>query len=114
MKRLFLISGILLAGLAAAAQPLGREKWNEGWTFAKDGASRTVTLPHDWGVEAPFAQEHPGETGKLPWWGQASYGKTLEVSADDLRKDLRLEVDGAFSNAEVFVNGKKAGGWPYG
>ena len=114
MKKAFLTWVFLSAALAAVAQPLGRESWNKDWTFTKDGAARTLDLPHDWGVEAPFAQEHPGETGKLPWWGQASYGKTLEVSADDLKKDLRLEVDGTFSNAEVFVNGKKAGGWPYG
>ena len=113
MKRI-LVLGLLAVSLSAAAQPLGRENWNEGWTFTKDGTSRTVTLPHDWGVEAPFAQENPGETGKLPWWGQATYSKTLEVSADELAKDLRLEVDGAFSNAEVYVNGQKAGGWPYG
>ena len=73
-----------------------------------------MNLPHDWGVEQPFLQENPGETGKLAWWGQAVYSKTLSVSAEDLQKDLRLEVDGAFSNAKVYVNGTEAGGWPYG
>ena len=104
----------LLLSLSAAAQPAGRQSWNEDWTFTKDGGSRVVTLPHDWGVEQPFVQENPGETGKLAWWGQASYAKTLPVTADDLAQDLRLEVDGAFSNAKVYVNGKEAGGWPYG
>ena len=103
-----------LAGLAAAAQPAGREKWNDNWSFTKDGVTRTLNLPHDWGVEAPFAQENPGETGKLPWWGQATYSKDLTINADDLKKDIRLEVDGAFSNAKVYVNGREAGGWPYG
>ena len=103
-----------LAGLAAAAQPAGREKWNDNWSFTKDGITRTLNLPHDWGVEAPFAQENPGETGKLPWWGQATYSKDLTINADDLKKDIRLEVDGAFSNAKVYVNGREAGGWPYG
>ncbi len=114
MKRLFLFLGVLLSCFTAAAQPLGRESWNEGWSFTKDGVTRTLNLPHDWGVEAPFAQENPGETGKLPWWGQATYSKVLEIQADDLKKDIRLEVDGAFSNAQVYVNGSKAGGWPYG
>jgi len=99
---------------AAFAQPAGRQSWNDNWTFSKDGETRVLNLPHDWGVEQPFLQENPGETGKLAWWGQATYSKTLSVSADDLVRNLRLEVDGAFSNAKVYVNGAEAGGWPYG
>ena len=99
---------------ASFAQPAGRQGWNDNWTFSKDGETRVLNLPHDWGVEQPFLQENPGETGKLAWWGQAVYSKTLSVSAEDLQKDLRLEVDGAFSNAKVYVNGAEAGGWPYG
>ena len=114
MRKNCMVFWALFAAVALQAQPAGREKWNDNWSFTKDGTTRTVTLPHDWGVEAPFAQEHPGETGKLPWWGQATYSKTLEISADDLKKNIRLEVDGAFSNARVYVNGADAGGWPYG
>jgi len=108
----------LMAGLALttalAAQPAGRKAWNDGWSFTKDGETRQVNLPHDWGVEQPFLQENPGETGKLAWWGKASYTKQLKVTSRDLQKDIRLEVDGAFSNAKVYVNGLEAGGWPYG
>ena len=99
---------------AAFAQPSGRQSWNQDWNFTKDGETRVLNLPHDWGVEQPFLQENPGETGKLAWWGQATYSKTLSVSADDLVRNLRLEVDGAFTNAKVYVNGAEAGGWPYG
>ena len=104
----------LALSVAALAQPSGRQCWNKNWTFTKDGETRTLDLPHDWGVEQPFVQTNPGETGKLAWWGQATYSKALHVSADDLSRDLRLEVDGAFSNAKVYVNGAQAGGWPYG
>ena len=114
MKKLLTILSALGVALVAAAQPAGRELWNDGWSFTKDGSTRTVNLPHDWGVEGEFNQEFPGETGKLPWWGKARYGKTLEVTEEDLQKDIRLEVDGAMSNASVFVNGVKAGGWAYG
>jgi len=116
MKKYILVLGVFLAGFAAAqAQPAGRENWNRGWFFSKEGQpSRELDLPHDWGVEAPFAQENPGETGKLAWWGKATYSKALDITAGDLKKDIRLEVDGAFSNAKVYVNGRLAGGWPYG
>ena len=86
MKNIFWILGVFLAGFTAAAQPAGRENWNKGWTFSKDGVTRTLDLPHDWGVEGAFAQENPGETGKLPWWGQAVYSKDLELGAEDLKK----------------------------
>ena len=115
MRRFLLAALGALTGVSLAlAQPAGRISWNQGWTFTKDGESRTLDLPHDWGVEQAFQQANPGETGKLAWWGQASYSKTLEVSAPELEKEIRLEVDGAFSNAQVYVNGQKAGGWPYG
>ena len=112
MKKTLLITFLMGMGAMALAQPAGRQLWNKDWTFTKDGTSRVLTLPHDWGVEQPFQQENPGETGKLAWWGKATYSKTLQV--EDLSKDLRLEVDGAFSNAKVYVNGHEAGGWPYG
>ena len=108
---------IALAGvtLAATAQPAGRSPFNEGWTFEKDGASRVLNLPHDWGVEGAFRQEYPGETGKLPWWGKASYRKSLEITEEELAtKDIDLEIDGAMSYATVEVNGIDLGGWPYG
>jgi beta-galactosidase len=114
MKKLLTLLSALGIALVASAQPVGRQLWNEGWAFTKDGQTRTVNLPHDWGVEGEFRQEYPGETGKLKWWGKARYAKTLTVSADDLTKDIRLEVDGAMSNASVFVNEVKVGGWAYG
>ena len=109
-----LILFLCLSALGLQAQPLGRTLWNEGWLFSKDGASRVLDLPHDWGVEGAFRQEYPGETGKLPWWGKAEYRKTLPVSADDLKRRIRLEIDGAMSDGKVLVNGQEAGGWPYG
>ena len=71
-KHFYTLIAALALTVAAAAQPAGRKAWNEGWTFANDTVSRKLDLPHDWGVEQPFLQENPGETGKLAWWGQAS------------------------------------------
>ena len=102
----------LLAKMIPPQNPAGN------FSFAQndfnDSAWRLLNLPHDWGVEGPFAQEHPGETGKLPWWGVAWYRKHLELPAADAGKKIFLEVDGAMSFASVWVNGQCAGGWPYG
>ena len=93
----------------------GAEDFNSSWSFSLDGsAPRTVNLPHDWGVEGEFAQQYPGETGKLRWWGVGEYSKELTLIAEDLSKDFFLEVDGAMSYATVSVNGTPVGGWPYG
>jgi beta-galactosidase len=79
-----------------------------------DSAWRRLDLPHDWGVEGPFVQEYPGETGKLAWWGVGWYRKHFDVPATDRGKRLYLDIDGAMSYATVWLNGRFVGGWPYG
>jgi len=79
-----------------------------------DNGWRGVNLPHDWGVEGPFKQEYPGETGKLPWWGVGWYRKHFTVPAADQGRQVSLEVDGAMAYATVWLNGHFVGGWPYG
>lgn len=106
---------ICLASLTYA-QPASRACWNDDWTFTKDGSSKVVDLPHDWGVEGPFVQEYEGSTGKLAWWGKAEYSKTLDVSASDLQKHkcFFLDIDGAMSFAKVYCNEEFVMEWPYG
>lgn len=79
--RTFALAAALLATLTAAAQPAGRKSWDEGWASSQDGASQDVT-----------------------------YAKVLSVTSRDLRKDIRLEVDGLYPDAVVYVNGQEAGG----
>ena len=79
-----------------------------------DGNWRRLNLPHDWGIEGPFNQQYPGETGKLPWWGVGWYRKHFQVSASDKDRRFYLDVDGAMSYATVWLNGQFVGGWPYG
>lgn len=79
-----------------------------------DSSWRKLNLPHDWGIEGPFKQEYPGETGKLPWWGVAWYRKHFTLSESDAGKRIGLAMDGAMSYASVWLNGKLVGGWPYG
>jgi beta-galactosidase len=79
-----------------------------------DSGWRKLNLPHDWGIEGPFKQEYPGDTGKLPWWGIGWYRKTFDLPASDAGRQIYLDVDGAMSYATVWCNGKFVGGWPYG
>jgi beta-galactosidase len=80
-----------------------------------DSAWRAVALPHDWGIEGPFDQKYPGETGKLPWWGVGWYRKHFNVDAEKTAgRKYFLQIDGAMSYSSLWLNGKFVGGWPYG
>lgn len=116
MKAKLILTALLVGAVTAAAQPAGRVSFNSSWTFEKDGVSRQLDLPHDWGVEGTFEQVYPGETGKLAWWGSARYSKNLTVSADEQAAGTRflLDVDGAMSDAKVWCNGELVTEWPYG
>jgi beta-galactosidase len=115
---------------ADAGAPRERLSFNAGWRFIKgdpaatpapaaaagfdDAGWRKLDLPHDWGIEGPFQQEYPGETGKLPWWGVAWYRKHFDLPAGDAGRRIFLDIDGAMSHATVYINGHDVGGWPYG
>lgn len=113
---LTLAAALTAVSMNISAQPGESPLWNEGWTFTKDGESRILNLPHDWGVDGTFVQEYPGETGKLAWWGEAEYSKNLSVKAKDLKRGKRFFLDfgGAMSYAKVFCNGEFVTEWPYG
>ena len=119
---------VLLLAAPASAAPRERISLNADWRFHKgdlegqgavdDGDWRRLDLPHDWGIEGLFSQELPGETGKLPWWGVGWYRKRLTLPKEDPepRRARRtyLDIDGAMSHAQVWLNGQRVGAWPYG
>ncbi|HKC64093.1 MAG TPA: beta-galactosidase GalB [Pyrinomonadaceae bacterium] len=107
---------VLTSGAAKPNRPAGNLGDSVSYTERNfdDTGWRQLNLPHDWGIEGPFNQDYPGETGKLPWWGVAWYRKHFTVPAADKGKRLMLEIDGAMSYATVWLNGKFVGGWPYG
>lgn len=97
-----------------------------------DNAWESVIIPHDWAIYGPFswkndmqkvaitqdgqkeAMEHAGRTGGLPFVGVGWYRNEFELPDYQLDQRVTLLFDGAMSHAEVYVNGKKAGYWPYG
>jgi beta-galactosidase len=80
-----------------------------------DGAWAPVRLPHDWAIAGPFNSGGVGGgMGRLPSPGIGWYRRKIDLPADDAGKSLFLDIDGAMSHASVWVNGKLAGGWPYG
>ncbi|HXR06242.1 MAG TPA: glycoside hydrolase family 2 TIM barrel-domain containing protein, partial [Candidatus Acidoferrum sp.] len=76
-----------------------------------DSSWRSLNLPHDWAVELPFDQNASLNHGFKPVGpGFASnnvgwYRRSFLLPAQDLGKRLYLEVDGAFRDTRIFVNG---------
>ncbi len=100
-------------GRALPNEGINKGEWPSTVAF-DDSAWRALDLPHDWGVEGPFRDDLPNDTGKLPWKGIGWYRKTFHVPATDRGRRLFLDFDGAMANAQVYVNGRHVGGWPYG
>ena len=91
-----------------------------------------VTVPHDWAIYGPFsaqndkqevaisqdgqkeALEHAGRTGGLPFVGVGWYRTKFTVPQFTSGKQATILFDGAMSHANVYINGKKVGYWPYG
>ncbi|MGA3288600.1 MAG: beta-galactosidase GalB [Bacteroidota bacterium] len=90
-------------------EPAGLEKRN-----CADSLWRKLDLPHDWGIEGPFRMDLPSSTGKLPWAGIGWYRKHFNLSQEDKGKHFFIDFDGAMSYAQVWLNGKYIGQWPYG
>ena len=88
-----------------------------------------VCVPHDWAIAGPFSRANDlqqvaisqnyesrastktGRTGGLPYVGTGWY-RTMFTTTPG--KQATLVFDGAMSEAEVYVNGKKVIFWPYG
>lgn len=118
--------------------------FEKGWKFTRtdnpqaseptfnDKKWQSVTVPHDWAIYGPFsenndkqfmaivqdgqtkAQAQAGRTGGLPFVGPGWYRLSFDAPGFAEGKRAVLVFDGAMSHANVYVNGKKAGFWPYG
>jgi len=124
---------VILASLAIFAMCAAHGECDvplaEGWRFAKDASRNAdwsdealddsqwerVRVPHDWAIGGPFLKDEPsGMTGRLPWKGVGWYRLAFDISPADAGQCVFLDFDGAMAAPEVYVNGRKAGGWDYG
>lgn len=90
-------------------EPAGLEAIN-----VNEAAWQKLDLPHDWAITGPFRIELEGATGKLPWKGIGWYRKHFTVPAADAGKQIFVDFDGAMAYAQIWLNGKYVGTWPYG
>jgi len=84
-----------------------------------DTAWQPVEVPHDWAIAGPFDPQANGGTGKLCWEQVGWYRRTFDMpSAFERERSaggrILLIFDGVMAKPEVWVNGRKAGGWDYG
>ncbi len=117
----------LFAVCAASAAQNSQELFDYGWRFTKGEATGSeqpnfndkkwdvVNLPHDWSIEGPFSQENPAfSRGAWLPTGKCAYRKSFY--ADNADRDQRFVIyfDGAYRNAEVYINGELLGMRPMG
>lgn len=101
---------------------LAKAGYGDGPADPKFDASawRTLDLPHDWAVEAPFDAKGSHSHGykaigrNFPERSVGWYRKNFHVSASDLGRRIALEFDGVHRDSQVFVNGFYLGRQPSG
>ena len=119
MHRLQILLAALLVSVQGmmAASPVRKQLFDDNWRFSCDSIEwRTVCLPHDWSIEGAFDKGAPaGNDGAYLPTGKGWYRKEFKVESLKFKdQTLRLYFEGVYMNAQVFVNGKHAGGHPYG
>ena len=101
--------------------------FNDNWKFNlgdidnaqepgfNDASWRSLSLPHDWAIEGDFSEDNPSGAGggALPG-GIGWYRKCFNTPVIAKGQRVYIDFDGAYMNSSVYVNGKYAGGRPYG
>lgn len=130
-KNYYLLVSILLVWGVAVRSLAGelprRMLIDHGWRFAPgdnagadvmqydDAAWRIVDLPHDWSIEGRPERNAPsGNDGGYYATGIGWYRKTFHLPASAAGRKLWLYFEGVYERSDVYVNGKRVGGHPYG
>ncbi|MCE4539745.1 discoidin domain-containing protein [Pelomonas sp. P7] len=97
----------------ASAAERSSEVINRDWTFTLGDAPDGQAVGRDtrgWQrVDLPHSFSQPYFLGTGFYVGHGWYRKTLELPAAARGRRISLEFDGVFQDAEVWVNGQKAG-----
>lgn len=119
--------GLVASNARAAESPRQRLLMDSGWKFTTDNpeeaqttalddsAWRTVDLPHDWSIEGKIARDNPmgGPGGFFPsgiGWYRLSFNAPKNWSG----KQIMIEFEGVYMNADVWINSQHLGLHPYG
>ncbi len=95
-----------------------RIAFNDNWTcrHVQDaGEGRAVTIPHDAMLEEKRTPDSPGGIN-IGWFEGYDYvyEKAFHVPLEYKELNAVFEFEGVYKNAEVYLNGSKAGFRPYG
>ncbi len=127
--RVMVASLILLVSWLPAANADGRDRisLDRDWLFSlgdhegaansgfDDSGWRHLNLPHDWSIEGTYDEDNPaGVAGGFLPTGTGWYRKHLQWRPEWKDQKLFLTFDGVYMNSQVWVNGRKVGGRPYG
>ena len=94
------------------------QQFLEGWTIKHledKGEGRHISIPDDAMLREKRTAE--AESGLNGCWFEGHdylYAKSFTLSEEELKDHLVLEFEGVYRNAEVRINGQKAGFRPYG
>ncbi|MFC2475889.1 MAG: discoidin domain-containing protein [Catonella sp.] len=101
------------------------ENFNTGWKFYlgdsgkaeietfDDSKWKGIDLPHDYSIHQDFQKSMEAESGYLDG-GIGWYRKHFSLTPDMKDKEIRVDFDGVYMDATVWVNGKLLGSHPYG
>lgn len=99
--------------------------FNDNWKFNLGDASgaddpsfndstwENVTLPHDYSIDQDYASNLEAESAYKPG-GIGWYRKSFFVDSALSGKQVRIDFDGVYMDATVWVNGTELGNHPYG
>ena len=102
-----------------------QQNFNDNWKFNLGDVSQgqamnfddskwsEVTLPHDYSIEQEYSKNMEAESGYLPG-GVGWYRKNFTVPLSAADKQVRIDFDGVYMNATVYINGIELGTHPYG
>lgn len=92
--------------------------FNKDWYYKRlgeAGTGRKITVPHDAMCGEKRSEQSRGQHN-IGWFESYDYEywKHFEVPAEYENGAVLLEFEGVYHNAEVYINGEKAGYRPYG